>query len=238
MAIGIALSGLGIATSLYGAYRGAKSSKAAGSAARDVAYANALDIMSFANANAGALQATAAINAGATRQVAYANAQNIEKAAERNIVMFAFGLQEEVYRHMQREKLLGGEAQVMAAASGWVSDRPGTTPRRMIEAVYDEGKRSRDFLKKRGALTILTMGQQAQDDAALQRLTGDVSANAMVANAAIGADMARLEGAMRAEASRREGDLALRTGNSAAVSTALSGISSALNSGYNLWSVT
>lgn len=236
MPLGTALAiGSGL-LQLYGASQSARASKKGGRLAQAAAYENAAALEALAYQNSGIIGAAAEHNAAGIERVGAANAWAIERAGFRNIGMYAIGLKEDIRRHVRQERMHAGNITAVQASSGWMVERG--SPLAFYNAEVSEGIRSRNFLKKKGALTILSMAQETQDKAAVTRLTAAEQASAIRWNGNAQSAMMLNESMFRAMAMRREGDLARSTGSAGATSAWIQGLTGAASTGFNLWATT
>ena len=185
----LSLAGLGL--SLFSGLRQSNQAKQSAYAGSQQAMYNAQQAGYFGQLNHDAMMEAAHINAGMTMEIAELNAGYIERAGERNLKLYGIQADEEKRRHIRAEKMHAG--QVRAAQSGTgIQVNTGANLRYLHDQV-DEGLRQRHFMLVRHAETKKSMKLDYMDRAHVTRESGRLQAEAIMANGAIGAEMALAE---------------------------------------------
>ena len=221
------------AVSLYQGYASGKAAKAGGTAARDVAYANAGDLREFSGINADLLLGAAGRNAQAQMTIGEANASAVERATTRNLMLYGMQAEEETRRHVYGERMSAGRIRAMVGAAG-VQTNTGT-PLAFLYSQVDEGIRQRKFMIAKHEQTMWTMAEEGKDRAGVTRLTASENAAVIMSNAEAQAAVSMLDAERQATAMERGGELAQMTGDANATSAYLGGISSAIGSGIQAY---
>lgn len=234
MAVGIGLAAVGIVTSLWGGYKSSQASRLGGSLARDAAYANAEDALALGELNANYVMQAAENNARSILTIGEVNANYVERSTQRNMMLFGLEADEDVRRFVRYEKVTAGAIRTMAGAAG-VQTNTGS-PLYYLNDQMNEGIRQRKFMTNKHLLTLWRMEQEGSDQAYIYRVTARENANVTLANAALQAEVTIAESLARAEAERRGGDIAYKTGQAQASAAMWQGVAGAVNAGIGAYS--
>ena len=185
----LTLGSLGL--SLFQGFRSSQQAKAGASAGASQAAYNAQQAGYFGQMNHAAMMEAAHINAGMTMAIADLNAGYIERAGERNLKMYGIQSAEEKRRHIRAEKMHAGSVRAAQSGTG-IQVNTGSNLAYLHDQI-DEGLRQRHFMMVRHAETKKSIKMDYMDRAYVTRESGRLQAEAIMANGAIGADMALAE---------------------------------------------
>ena len=185
----LSLAGLGL--SLFQGFRGSQQAKSSAYAGSQQAAYNAQQAGYFGQLNHDAMMEAAHINAGMTQEIGELNAWYIERAGERNLKMYGIQSEEELRRHVRAEKMHAGSIRAAQSGTG-IQVNTGANLRYLHDQV-DEGLRQRHFMMVRHAETKKSIRMDFEDKAYVTRKSAALQAEAIMANGAIGADMALAE---------------------------------------------
>jgi len=217
---------------IIGGMKKSSALKKGGKLSHDAFDANADDVEKVAEINKRAILGAAANNAKAYRTVGEANALAVERATVANLTHIKMQGEEDIRLHRKAERELAGEIRARAASTGFVAELG--SPQYFRNAQVEEGYRRRDYQIKKIVLTALTTAQAGKDRRDIFRLEADQKAKVIISNAALQAEVAMADAAARAASMRRQGDIALATGNAQASAAMWSSISSGISSGVNM----
>ena len=216
------------ATSLYSGYKASSAAKEGGLLANEAAQANASDIRGFGEFNASNILAVGEVNANAIIDVGEANATYIERSTERNIYLYGLQATEDVRRHLTAERQVAGDIRARASGSG-IQVNTGS-PLHFLNAQVDEGITQRKYMVLKHTETLTSMSDEGADKAFVTRYTADKNAEVTMANAEANASMALANAENTASQQERAGELAEASGNAAASTAMIQGVSGAVSS--------
>jgi hypothetical protein len=223
------LTAIGIGMQLFKGLRGYQQSKSAGNAAYQQGMWNSQQASYFGNLNANAIAEAAGHNASMTMAIGELNAWYIERAGERNLKMYGIQADEELRRHVRAEKMTAGSIRAAQSGSG-IQVNTGSNLRYLNDQI-DEGLNQRHFMMVRHAETKKSIRMDFEDKAFVTRESARLQAEAIAANGAIGAEMARAEAQYKSSQYAREALEYQQKANSDAFSSLLSGVGSAFTFG-------
>jgi hypothetical protein len=227
--------GIGAGVSLWSGYKQGQVADETGRLQREAAYANATDIESLANINAGIINSVAHENAAGYIRVGEANALAIEQATFFNVALQGMETLEDLRRHIYQERMISGSIRAAVGASG-VQTNTGT-PLHYLMAQQHQGKLERDYVAERGKLTILSTYEMGKTSAAITRLEARERANVEIRNAAAQAEMMSMQSMYEAISLRREGDLYELIGGYNRDAAIWGGISNAFSTGASIYGI-
>lgn len=217
-----------LGVSIFQGIQGRSSSRRAGRAAREAAFANAADLRELAGENADAYLYAGEVNAGAVEAVGEVNALAIERATERNMMLYAMQADEERRRMIIQQKQLAGAIRARTGASG-VQTNTGS-PRDFLVGQIKLGIMERRYSDLRTYWTLRNMAEEGSDRAHVTRFTAEQEAMVIRTNAEISADISLRDAERQATAMERGGVNAQSTANSEGAQHLLAGIGGAIGS--------
>ena len=189
--------------------------------------ADADDVEKVAEINVASILGAATNNARAIKNVGEANALAVERATLANLRHIKMQGVEDIRLHRKAERELAGEIRARAASTGFVAELG--SPQYFRNAQVAEGYRRRDYQIKKIVLTALTTAQAGKDRRDIFRYESQQKASVIQANADLQATVIRADAGARAASMRRQGDIALQTGNAQASAAMWSSISSGIS---------
>ncbi len=217
---------------IIGGMKKSSAIKKGGKLSHDAFDENADDVEEVAEINVASVLGAATNNARAIRNVGEANALAVERATLANLMHIKMQGVEDVRLHRKAERELIGEIRARSASTGFVAELG--SPQYFRNAQLEEGYRRRDYQIKKIVLTALTTAQAGKDRRDIFRYESEQKAGVIQSNADLQATVIRADAGARAASMRRQGDIALATGNAQASAAMWDGISSGISSGVNM----
>lgn len=206
---------------------GANSLRDSADEAREAARFNATALLSLAGKNTAVSAGAAAYNSDVVLQIGAANSSRVKANAVRNGELMTIELEEELRRHIRGEKQLAGTIRAQYSGTGFNVNTG--TPLRYLHDELDEAERSRNYLAKKGRISVANYLMQEFDRASLIELESVLNAEAILFNQEAESSIYLNEAIAQASATRRGGELNANNLNSQADQLIISGVSDIAN---------